>query len=96
MADVQTRTARPISDFQLAAAARQIAWWPTRACSLCGYPCGYSCFAAYVIYDAGCYCTNRDGGELRSWSDVADFYNLQTAASVIADMDAFWGFPDTR
>lgn len=86
------RTTKTAADFQTAAQARGITVWPIRDCSMCGYELSYQFRSGDVAFDTGCWCSRRLHIEPRSWADVADHYNMQSSASVIARYDEFWGF----
>ncbi len=84
---------RTPNEFREAVEQREITFWPTHPCSMCGYQCGYVFASMSVGYDRGCYCTGGgDRVERRTWREVADHYNMQSSPAVIAKMDLFWGF----
>ncbi len=85
---------RAAEEFQQAALEHQITRWPLHRCSICDYLCSYLMEGPQVGYDSGCDCTGRYMVELRSFQDLADHYNMQSAPSVIAGYDAFWHFDD--
>lgn len=87
---------RKPEEFRDAAISRHITRWLTLKCSICGYECAYlfNWADTEVAYDAGCYCS-RGTPEVRSWEDVARQYNMQNHPRVVAEYDAFWGFPGT-
>lgn len=79
-------------DFKQAVEDRGITKWPVHDCSICGYPCGYIFQEGLVGYDSGCDCVNYTNIQLRSYEDVAEFYNRQTHPDYVAIMNKFW-FP---
>jgi len=84
---------RTAEEFKNAAKERGIVNWSMRGCSLCQYPVGFIFHEDKVYWDPGCFCvTPAEKPQLRSWDDVAYYYNLQDHSRVIAEMDAFWGF----
>lgn len=85
-------------DFKKAAKISNPFSWHIHDCSICGYPCGYVFSLDLVVaYDSRCYCTKFSDMpmELRSWDDVANYYNMQTNQSYIAEMNKFWGFKES-
>lgn len=88
-----TPVTKTAEDFRRAAHERQIVEWPSHECSICHYRCRWlsNLDGDAVAFDAGCYCSHRPP-QPRTWADVADRYNMQRDARVIATMDAFWGF----
>lgn len=88
---------RSIEEFQQAAHDRVITRWAIHRCSICNYPCAYEFYAnGSVGYDSACDCVRAPlFDQSRSWADVADHYNMQTHPNVIAEYDAFWGFPSS-
>jgi hypothetical protein len=86
---------RTEEEFKKQVEVKEITFWPHHDCSICGYVCGYHFKNGHVGYDNGCYCTGRSYGEnitSRTWSDLAEAYNIQTHPEVISEMDEFWGF----
>lgn len=80
-------------DFQAQVAAHNITRWDTRPCSICGEWIGYIFHQGNPYFDAACECSfYHSEPQMRSWWDVADTYNIQINADVIARMDAFWHF----
>lgn len=79
-------------EFKIQADKLNIENWPTRACSICGYPMEYVFIGGNVFYDSGCDCTSRMCLEPRTWHDIAYRYNSQQDAEVIKEFDRFWGF----
>lgn len=81
-------------EFKQAAIKNNIREWQFHSCSMCDYRCGYhfsSCFT-WVVFDAGCYCTNQSRTYERDWDDVANQYNIQTHETAIKKYDEYWGF----
>lgn len=85
-----TRTA---DEFRQAAEEHGLVSWPINRCTFCGYQCAFVITEGHVYYDAGCWCV-RVPDKLRptSWGEVADHYNRQDNADVIAQMDEHWHF----
>ena len=83
-------------DFQVMAFKKIPSKWPIHKCSICGYQCGYlfDKDAERVAYDSGCYCAGRENVNEVSWSQLADYYNMQTNPEYIKEMNDFWGFDD--
>ena len=82
-------------DFQVAAFYNKPGKWFIRECSICNYPLCYvfsPCFE-YVGFDKGCNCSLKGTNIAEcSWSDLANYYNMQTDPEYIKKMDEFWGF----
>lgn len=51
-------------------------------CGFCGHMVYYSRGGTTLFFDPGCDCTLRTGRELRTWSDAADFINMQTKPGI--------------
>lgn len=67
---------KEVSDFQKAAAERNITRWNIHNCSMCGYACGYVIQGNAVAYDSGCNCvTYGPVIDPSSWEALADHYN---------------------
>lgn len=68
--------------------------WGLHNCSICDYPCGFLFNDNMeVYYDKGCNCTIGGPNIFpRTWEDVAQHYNMQTAPIVINKMNEYWGF----
>lgn len=71
-----------------------IVGWPVRNCSICRYELAYLFDGDLVAFDSGCNCVRYHKIDLRTWAEVANHYNMQTNADVIARYDRFWGFTD--
>ena len=85
------KTKKTIEDFQEQARKKGINYWYIASCTMCNYRMGYSIIENAVLYDNGCDCY-RQGVRNASWEEIADHYNMQSNANVIARMNEFWGF----
>ncbi len=81
-------------EFKQAAIKKNITSWDSHDCSFCGYIVGYKFGENHeiVVFDHGCDCTGRRNIRRCTWDDVAQAYNIQRDASVIEEMNKFWGF----
>lgn len=84
-----TKTA---TDFARAAAEHGITWWPIRTCSICNVPVGFVIEHGHVAWRSACGCSSFGGWSPRTWDDIADHYNRQTAPEVVAGYATFWRF----
>lgn len=81
-------------DFKKQALKHNISYWIMRNCSICDYPLKYVFENGEVYFDSSCNCTNFYNLQLRSWENVANYYNMQTDENVIKEMDSFWKFDE--
>lgn len=86
---MKTKTAE---EFEAKVSEKGITKWFIHNCSMCQYACGYVFMDGKVYYDNGCYCTNGENLNQRSYEDVAGNYNMQSHPNQIKKMDKFWGF----
>jgi hypothetical protein len=73
-------------------------WWTLRACSICDRPVGYSFAATDPAWDGSCDCTPTwTPPETRTWEEVAEHFNMQSAPTREAEWDRFLkAFPKAR
>lgn len=84
---------RTAVEFEQQAAAKGLERWCITTCSICDERMYFHFRNGHVAYYPGCGCVDRGVYEPRTWEDIADFYNCQTAPALIAEMNAFWGWP---
>lgn len=80
-------------DFERQAKLKNITWWKSHECSICGAPVGTEIVNGQASYRSACGCAwspNHSYG----WDHVAERYNIQNNPDVIARMNEFWGFTD--
>jgi hypothetical protein len=83
-------------DFKKSALENNIHHWPIHNCSLCRYECGYmfNFRDCEVVYDHGCDCVSMHRKSVRSWDNVAEYYNMQQNPETIKKMNEYWRFTE--
>lgn len=82
---------RDPKEFKLQAELKNITYWPSHDCAICGKSVGTEIVNGEASYRSACGCAwspNHSHG----WENVAERYNMQSNPVVIKRMDEFWGF----
>ena len=84
---------RKAEEFKEQAKLLGITHWDSHECHFCKYMTKYIFSGGLVLFDQGCDCLKQHNDYVvRSWDDIADYYNMQTSPDVIEKFDKFWGF----
>jgi len=78
-------------DFKKQAELKNITFWESHKCGICGVPVGTEIENGEASYRSACDC-GWSPNHSHGWDNVAKRYNMQTNEKVIKQMDAFWGF----
>ena len=81
-------------EFKQQAKEKNITFWPSHECAICGVEVGTEIKDGQASYRSSCGCAHSPNHS-HGWEHVAERYNMQEHPEVIANMDKFWGFPDT-
>ena len=88
---------RAADEFRIQAQKRGISIWTIDTCSVCKYPVSFVIRGGIVLFDEGCYCTQKSLGMAKrerdsSWKAIADYYNGIEHGFRKLLADRFWGF----
>lgn len=87
---------RTPEEFQRQAKLKNITYWKSHDCVICGVAVGTEIKNGIPSYNSSCSCAQSPNHNF-GWEFVAERYNIQRAETVIKRMDEFWGFaPESK
>lgn len=78
-------------EFKKQAELKNITFWPSHPCAICGVVVGTEIDNGQASYRSSCGCASSPNHS-HGWEYVAERYNRQTNLDAIKRMDSFWGF----